>query len=33
MWDVGVHHRETGTISKLSAQNFQTHFNLSLTGP
>ena len=35
MWDVSVHHRETGTISKFSAQHFRTHFDLhvSLTGP
>ena len=33
MWDVTVHHRETGTISKFSAQNFRTHFDLSLTSP
>ena len=30
---VCVHHRETGTISEFSAQNFRTHFDLSLTGP
>ena len=33
MWDVTVHHRETETISKFSAQNFRTHFYLSFTGP
>ena len=33
MWDVSVHHRETGTISKFSAQNFRTHFDLIFTGP
>ena len=33
MWDVSEHHQETGTISEFSAQNFPTHFDLSLTGP
>ena len=33
MWDVSVHHQETETISKFSAQNFRAHFDPSLTGP
>ena len=33
MWDVTVHHRETETISKFSAQNSRTHFYLRFIGP